>query len=89
MHAIHDPQVVALFGGECIPHSYRGRRSGSQIRSKTSRRIAVAFGALLIGFATAATAISIHRHVAPEPRISAGANLMVAPASHGFDAAIY
>jgi hypothetical protein len=89
MRAIHDPQVIALFGGECIPHGYRGRRSGSEISSKTSRRIALAFGALLIGFATAATAITAHRHTTSEPKISAGANLMVVPASSGFEAAIY
>lgn len=89
MHANHEAQVIALFGGEYVPSGYRGRRSGSQINTRTSRRIAVAFGVLLIGCATAATAITARRHVAAEPRIRAGTNLLVAPGIVGFEAALY
>jgi hypothetical protein len=46
---------------------------------------------LLIGFATAATAITVkhHRTTADEFNHSIPANMMVAPGSVGFEAAIY
>ena len=71
---------ITLFGGEHIASGYRGRHSGSEISKQTSRRMAVVFGGLLIGFASAATAITVrqsHSPVADRNNISAGANLSV------------
>ena len=91
MRATQNQQVIALFGGECITPSCRGRRSAPQFTMQTSRRVAVVVGALLIGFATAATAITVkhHRTTADEFNHSIPANMMVAPGSVGFEAAIY
>jgi hypothetical protein len=80
MRAIHERQAT-LFGGECITPGYRGRRSGSQISKQASRRMAVAFGALLIGFASAATAITVRHTGVVERHVSAGANLNLPAAS--------
>jgi hypothetical protein len=74
MRATYERQAT-LFGGECVAPGYRGRRSGSQISNQTSRRMAVVFGALLIGFASAATAITVYRPVVTERHVSAGANV--------------
>jgi hypothetical protein len=91
MRATQNQQVIALFGGECITPSFRGRRSAPQFSKQTSRRVAVVVGALLIGFATAATAISVTRHRIATDEISQSmpANLMVAPGLAGYEAAIY
>ena len=89
MRAIHDQgETTSLFGGERIAPGCRGRCS-SNIGRKTSRSVALGFAALLISFASAATAITARRHVAPESRISGGANFWVAPALAGYEAAIY
>ena len=91
MRATQDRQVIALFGGECVSPNYRGRRSAPQLSKQTSRRVAVVFGALLIGFATAATAITIKRHSTATDGFtpSMPANLMIAPGAGGFEEAIY
>jgi hypothetical protein len=91
MRAIQNQQGIALFGGECISPSYRGRRSAPQFSKQTNRRVAIVVGALLIGFATAATAITVRTlRVAPDDfSHSLPANLMVAPGSVGFEAAVY
>ncbi len=79
MHANHERQV-RLFGGECINPGYRGRRTGTRISKQASRRrLAVIFGALLIGFATAATAFTAGHSGLTEPHVNAGANLNVLP----------
>jgi hypothetical protein len=70
-------QEITLFGGECLAPGYRGRRSGSEISKQTGRRTAIAFCALLIGFASAATAITVRHSAGPDRNISAGANLSV------------
>jgi hypothetical protein len=74
MHATHEREVT-LFGGESVSPGYRGRRSGSQISKRTSRRTAIVFGALLIGFASAATAITVRHSSVTERSVSAGVNL--------------
>ena len=74
MRATHEREIT-LFGGECVASRYRGRRSGSQIGKQTGRRMAIVFGALLIGFASAATAITVRHAGVTERNISAGANL--------------
>ena len=91
MRATQDQQVIALFGGECITPSCRGRRSAPQFSKQTSRHVAVVVSALLIGFATAATAITVKRHRIATDEISQSipANLMVAPGSAGHEAAVY
>jgi hypothetical protein len=53
-------------------------------------RIAIAFAAALIGFATAATAITLRNSPQPERSITAGANFSSGVAgSVGFEAALY
>ena len=91
MRATQDQQVFSLFGGECIAPSYRGRRSAPQFGKQTNRRVAVVAGALLIGLATAATAITATRHQKATDTFSENtpANLMVAPRSLSYEAAIY
>jgi hypothetical protein len=91
MRAIKNQQVITLFGGECISPSFRGRRRTPPITKQKGRRVAVLVGALLIGFASAATAITETRHPAMTDDFSQGspANLMVAPRSLGFETAIY
>ena len=76
MRAIHEREIT-LFGGECVAPGYRGRRSGSEISKQTGRRMAIVFGVLLIGFASAATAITLRHSVVADRNISAGANLSV------------
>jgi hypothetical protein len=76
MRAIHEREIT-LFGGECVAPGYRGRRSGTQISKQTGRRTAIVFGALLFGFASAATAITIRHSAKTELNVSAGANLSV------------
>lgn len=68
---------ITLFGGECVAPGYRGRRSGSEISKQTGRRMAMVIGALLIGFASAATAITVRHSAVADRNISAGANLSV------------
>jgi hypothetical protein len=94
MRATHDQQVIALFGGERIAPGYRGRRNSVQIATRVSCRIAIAFAAALIGFATAATAITVRYSAHPEPselaNARAGANLAGGVSgSVGFEAALY
>ena len=79
MRAIHERQVT-LLGGGCVAPGYRGRRTGSRISKQASRRMAVVFAALFIGFATAATAITVRHSGETERHFSAGANLSM-PAS--------
>ena len=89
MRAAHDQQIT-LFDGEPVAPGYRGRRT-IQITDKVGARIAIAFAAVLIGSATAATAVTVrHNSVQTERSIGAGANLMGgAGGSVGFDAALY
>jgi hypothetical protein len=90
MRATHDQQVIALFSGERIAPSYRGRRNRPQLTNKVGCRIAIAFAAALIGFATAATAITVRHSNDTERSSSAGANLMGGVSgSVGFEAALY
>ena len=90
MRATHDPQVIALFGGECAAPSYRGRRDRPQMTKATRRRLAIAFAAALVGFATAATAISVRHSDHTGRAVSAGYNLTGGvPGSAGFEAALY
>jgi hypothetical protein len=67
-------QEITLFGGERIAPGYRGRRSDSQISKQTGRRTAIVFGVLLIGFASAATAITVRHSAMTERNVSADAN---------------
>jgi hypothetical protein len=76
MRATHEREIT-LFGGESVARGYRGRRSGSQISRQTGRRTAIIFGALLLGFASAATAITARHPTAIDRNVSAGANLSV------------
>jgi hypothetical protein len=95
MRSTQDQQVIALFSGERIAPGCRGRRNSPQIAKKVSSRIAVAFAAALLGFATAATAITVrYSTTQPEPsefaNARAGANLSGAVSgSIGFEAALY
>jgi len=88
MHANHDQHVIALFGGERVAVGRRGRRS-SQMDRRTGHVLAVVLAVLLVGFTTAATAITARRHAAIQAHTSAGANSMIAPAVAGFEAALY
>lgn len=89
MHATHERDIT-LFGGECVAPGYRGRRHPPQIAKATRRRIAIAVAAALIGFATAATAISVRHSDHTGRSISAGYNLTSGvPGSVGFEAALY
>jgi hypothetical protein len=74
MRAIHEREVT-LLGGECVTPGYRGRRSGSHIDRQTSLGTAIVFGVLLVGFASAATAITVRPTNVDELNFSAGANL--------------
>jgi len=74
MHG-QDHQTTTLFGGECIPQGYKGRRSDPEISRKANRRVAVIVCALLVGFTTAATAITMHRHTGAVDPISLPGNL--------------
>lgn len=89
MRATYDQQIT-LFDGEPIAPGYRGRRT-MHVTNKVGARIAIAFAAALIGFTTAATAVTVKRHsISVERHISAGANLMNgAGGSVGFEAALY
>ena len=88
MRANQDQQVTALFDGERIAPGYRGRRSNLQIATWVFRtRIAIAVA--LIGFATAAAAITDRRSNQSERSISAGANPGRVPGMVGFEAALY
>jgi len=76
MPATHDQQIITLFDGEPIAPGYRGRRT-MHVNNQVSGRIAVVFAAALIGFTTAATAMTVKRQSAlVERHIRAGANLM-------------
>jgi hypothetical protein len=91
MRATQNEQVVTLFGGDYVTQGFRGRRSAPQLSPQASRRLAVVVGALLLGFATAATAVTVRRHQVATDGFSQStpANLMVAPGSSGFEAALY
>jgi hypothetical protein len=94
MRANEDQQVIALFNGERIAPGCRGRRNSPQIATRVRIRIAIAFAAALIGFATAATAITVRYSAHPEPpelaNVRAGANLSGSVSgSVGFEAALY
>jgi hypothetical protein len=89
MRAHQDQQVITLFDGERIAPGYRGRRSNLQIATRVRTRIAIALAAALIGFATAATAITVRQSNQSERFISAGANPGGVPGMVGFEAALY
>jgi hypothetical protein len=89
MRANQDQQVT-LFDGERIAPGYRGRRSELQIATWVFRtRIAIAFAVALIGFATAATAITVRHSNDTERSIRAGANMGGVPGAVVFEAALY
>jgi hypothetical protein len=88
MRATHDQPVTTLFGGERIAFGCRGRRSGSHLNKRMGRRLAVVFGALLIGCASAATAYTVRQSTMPERNIAAGANF-TAPASSYLASALW
>jgi len=89
MRATQDQQMITLISGERIAPGYRGRRHSPQITNKAGRRIAVVFAAALLGFATAAAAISF-RNSNDVERWSAGVNLRGSVSgSAGFEAALY
>ena len=90
MRANEDQQATALFDGERIAPGYRGRRSNLQIATWVFRtRIAIALAVALIGFATAATAITVRHSNQSERSISAGGNPGVVPCAVGFETALY
>ena len=72
---------ITLFGGECVAHGCRGRRSDPPMNKKASRWIAAIVAGLTIVFAGAATAI--HRYPAPVPQqVSGGHGFVLSVASH-------
>jgi hypothetical protein len=91
MRAAEGRQVIALFGGEQVADGYRGRRSAARFSTRRTRRAALLFAVLLIGFATAATAITVKRHGAATDGFSQGvsANFLTLPGRVGFEDAIY
>jgi len=90
MRANQDQQVTALFDGERVAPGYRGRRSNLRIATWVFRtRIAIAFAVALIGFATAAAAITVRHSSQSERSISAGANPGGVPGAVGFETALY
>jgi hypothetical protein len=68
-------QQIALFDGERIAPGYRGRRSNLRIATWVQDPVAIAFAVALIGFATAAAAITVRHSSQSERSISAGGNL--------------
>jgi hypothetical protein len=90
MRATEDQRVITLFSGERIAPGCRGRNNSPQITTKVGCRIAIAFAAALIGFASAASAITLRNSPQPERSITAGANFTSGVAgSVGFEAALY
>jgi len=90
MRATYDRQMITQFDGEPIAPGYRGRRT-MHVSNQISGRVALIFAAALIGFTTAAAAVTVQGHSAPvERHISAGANLMSGiGGSVGFEDALY
>jgi hypothetical protein len=86
----NEDQQVTLFDGERIAPGHRGRRSNLRIATWVFRtRMAIAFAVALIGFATAAAAITVRHSNQSERFISAGANPGGVPGAVGFEAALY
>jgi hypothetical protein len=52
----------ALFGDRCVSHTPKGRRSGSRVSKQTGRPVALAMAIVLIGLASAATAVTVYRY---------------------------
>ena len=72
---------ITLFGGECVAHGCRGRRSDLPMSKKASRWIAALVAGLMVGCAGAATAI--HRYpAAASQQISGGHGFVLSVASH-------
>ena len=89
MRATHDPQVIALFAANVRLPAIAAAGSTGDDQSH-SRRLAIAFAAALVGFATAATAISVRHSDHTGRAVSAGYNLTGGvPGSAGFEAALY
>jgi hypothetical protein len=72
---------ITLFGGDCVAHSCRGRRSDLSLNKKAGRWIAAIIAGLMIGFGGAATAI--HRYPINAPQqVSGGHGFVLSVASH-------
>jgi hypothetical protein len=93
MRDFQDHQVLNLFGGIHASQGCRGRRSQPEVKKRVVTPVVAVLGALLIGFATAATAITIKTHSraqeAEEMSRTLPANLITAPGYSGFEAALY
>jgi hypothetical protein len=93
MQDFQDHQVLNLFSGMHTSQGYRGRRSQVEVKKRVAAPVVVVLGALLIGFATAAAAITVKAHSRVQETEATGhtlpANLMTAPGYSGFEAALY
>ena len=87
----HDQNVIGLFGGEHINEGYRGR-TNRLIRARPSRWVIASFFAVLFGFSTAATAITVRlKAVAAQTDVhsSLPANFGPRLLGYGFEEALY
>src|SRR5215204_1571475 len=90
MQVTQDHRNPDLLGGDRVPHTPKGRLSGSPFSKQAGRPIALAVGLLVIGLASAATAITIHRHSpAPRSNFSVGANSFGGPGGAGLAEVLY
>jgi len=85
----HDQNVISLFGGEHIHEGYRGRTNQT---IRPSRWVIVTFLAVLLGFSTAATAITLRlKSVAAQTDVQSSLPANYGPRllGYGFEDALY
>jgi hypothetical protein len=88
----NDQNITSLFGGEHIPEGYRGRTTNRTIRARPRRWVIATFLAVLFGFSTAATAITLRlKSVAAQTDFhgSLPANFGPRSLGYGFEEALY
>ena len=87
----HDQNVIRLFGREDIHEGYRGRTDRTS-RARSSRWVIATFVAVLFGFSTAATAVTLRlKSVAAQTDVhsSLPANFGPRLLGYGFEEALY
>jgi len=87
----HDQNVIRLFGREPIQEGYR-RRTKRTIQAWPSRWVIATFVAVLFGFSTAATAVTLRlKSVAAQPDVhnNLPANFGPRLLGYGFEEALY
>jgi hypothetical protein len=90
MQVTHDDWNPELFGDQYVADTPKGRRSARPVSKQTGRPVAIVVGILLIGLASAATALTVHRHSAVhEANYSVGANSFGGPGRVGLAEVLY